>query len=214
MAAILTYVKPVRFDTVSAMNSEILYEYLERISNLLRTDVRRAGIGKGLQPVQMEALHYLSRCNRYSNTPVAVADFLGLTKGTVSQTLGVLEANGLLEKKADVFDRRVVHLVLTEIGRSVIAECIPPKVLEAAVCSWTDSEREQASSLMNRILRGLQKANGLKTFGVCETCHHHQCNADGSRRCCLTTEILSDADAGMVCREHQPLELSEPHPSA
>lgn len=186
------------------MNSEILYEYLERIANLIRTDVRRAGIAKGLQPVQMEALHYLSRCNRYSNTPVAVADFLGLTKGTVSQTLGVLEANGLVEKKADAIDRRVVHLVLTEAGRGVVAECIPPRVLESAVQAWSDSDRAQAVSVLDRILRGIQKANGLKTFGVCETCHHHQRNEDGSRRCCLTTETLSEADAGMVCREHQP----------
>ena len=73
------------------MKTEQIYEYLERIANLLRTDTRKLGVGKGLQPVQMEALHYLSCCNRYSNTPVAVSDYLGLTKGTVSQTLGVLE---------------------------------------------------------------------------------------------------------------------------
>ena len=32
-----------------------------------------------------------SKANRYSNTPQALADYLGLTKGTVSQTLLLLD---------------------------------------------------------------------------------------------------------------------------
>ena len=86
------------FDTMDYMKTEPIYQYLERMANLLRTDTRRSMVEKGLQPVQLEALHYLSQCNRYSDTPAAVADFLGLTKGTVSQTLGLLENVGMIEK--------------------------------------------------------------------------------------------------------------------
>jgi DNA-binding MarR family transcriptional regulator len=188
------------------MNAEEIYEYLERIANLLRTDVRRTGLGSGLQPVQLEALHYLSRCNRYSNTPVTVAEFLGLTKGTVSQTLGVLEANHLIEKQPDAKDRRVVHLVLTDLGEQVVAESIPPQVLRSAIGGLPEEEGEKVAEILDHILRRLQQANGLKTFGACKNCRHHLLQEDGSRRCGLTTEALSDADAEKICREHDPPE--------
>lgn len=186
------------------MNTDDIYEYLERIANLIRTDVRRAGIASGLQPVQLEALHYLSRCNRYSNTPVAVAEFLGLTKGTVSQTLGVLETNRLIEKQADAKDRRVVHLRLTEAGADVVAESIPPQLLKAAFDGLTELEAGEVLSALDLVLRRLQRANGMKTFGACKACRHHSLEADGGRRCGLTTEALSEVDAKQLCREHDP----------
>jgi len=186
------------------MNANELYEYIERIANLNRTSVRRVGVANGLQPVQVEALHYLSRCNRYSNTPVAVAEFLGLTKGTVSQTLCVLEANGFIRKESDARDRRVVHIQLTAEGENVLDKSIPPDVLRTAVERFTDSEMSQASKTMELLLRRMQQANGLKSFGACKTCVHHERTPDSLRHCGLTREILSNDDAEKICREHQP----------
>jgi DNA-binding MarR family transcriptional regulator len=186
------------------MRTEEIYEHLERISNLLRTDNRRAILGRGLQPVQLEALHYLGCCNRYSNTPASVADYLGLTKGTVSQTLGLLEAGGLIEKRPDAKDRRVVHLVLTETGRQVVAEAIPPQVLKNALALISAAEQEALVACLNRFLRGMQQGNRLRTFGECQTCRHHVREADESRRCGLTGETLTPSDSEAICREHEP----------
>ena len=36
------------------MNANEMYEYVERIANLIRTSVRKDGLASGLQPVQME----------------------------------------------------------------------------------------------------------------------------------------------------------------
>jgi DNA-binding MarR family transcriptional regulator len=186
------------------MNTEQIYEYLERIANLLRTDTRKIGAGRGLQPVQLEALHYLGSCNRYSDTPAASADFLGLTKGTVSQTLGVLERLGFVEKRPDSKDRRVVHLHLTERGREVLDESFPPATLKGAMERIGDAERELLASGLQRLLRAMQEANRLRSFGVCKTCRHHRLQDDGSRRCGLTGETLTDDDSGKICREHEP----------
>lgn len=186
------------------MNSSEMYEYVERIANLIRTSLRRSGLTNELQPVQMEALHYLSRCNRYSNTPVAVAEFLGLTKGTVSQTLRVLESAGLLEKKTDLRDRRVVHLSLTPEGEQVLAHSIPPPVLQLAVAELPEPEQRETEQVLARLLRALQHANHLKTFGACKTCVHHQQIADARRQCGLTKEFLTEEDAIKICREHLP----------
>jgi DNA-binding MarR family transcriptional regulator len=184
------------------MNTAEIYEYLERIANLIRTDIRKTGLNFGLQPVQLEALHYLSRCNRYSNTPVAVAEFLGLTKGTVSQTLGVLEMNGLIEKQADSCDRRVVHLILTQKGQKVMAETIPPHVLISALEKRSNTDQQGIVSLLQSLLHEMQIAHGLKTFEACKTCRYHAIEEDGRRCCHLTSELLTEIDAVKICREH------------
>ena len=75
---------------------------IERIGRLLSTDAHAGG----LLPVQWEALRYLGRANRFSRTPAALTAYLGLTKGTVSQTVHVLEAKGLVTKQVDPADRR------------------------------------------------------------------------------------------------------------
>ena len=185
------------------MKTDEIYQYLERIANLLRTDTRRSMVEKGLQPVQLEALHYLSHCNRYSDTPAGVADYLGLTKGTVSQTLGLMENIGMIEKLPDYKDRRVVHLQLTARGRKVIAETIPPKSLQLALEQMPEVEQDSIPDVLDKLLRAMQAANQLRTFGVCKTCRHHRIETDGQHRCALTGEFLENVDIDKICREHE-----------
>ena len=64
---------------------------LERVSRLARA----ASFEHGLHPAQWEALRYLASANIFSNSPKALARYLGATKGTVSQTLAALVAKGL-----------------------------------------------------------------------------------------------------------------------
>ena len=185
------------------MKTAVIYEYLERIANLLRTDTRKAGVGKGLQPVQLEALHYLSNCNRYSDTPAAVADYLGLTKGTVSQTLNVLEFAGFIEKRPDTKDRRVVHLKMTERGEALIAEAIPPQILQTAMELTNEADQAVILEGLDRVLTAMQRANQLRTFGQCKACRHHRVEDEERHRCNLTGEYLSLEDSDKICREHE-----------
>lgn len=183
-------------------DADLVYDYLERIGNLLRMGARRVESIKGLQPVQIEALHYLSSCNRYSNTPLAVAEYLGLTKGTVSQTLSVLESYGLVEKIPDVSDKRVVRLVLTPLGHEFADAAIPPRLLKSAIDTLSGQRRGEILAALQTILQAMQQANQLKSFGLCKTCRYHRQQPDGSRWCGLTREALMPADAEKICREH------------
>jgi DNA-binding MarR family transcriptional regulator len=72
-------------------NPLVLLELVERLGNLMRASCARRAPTETLQPVHLQALIYLTKANRYSNTPQALADYLGLTKGTVSQTLLILD---------------------------------------------------------------------------------------------------------------------------
>jgi DNA-binding MarR family transcriptional regulator len=179
-----------------------IYDYLERLANLLRTDSRRSGAAFGLQPVQLEALHYLSICNRYSDTPMAVTDYLGQTKGTVSQTLKVLESKGLIEKSIDPDDRRMMHLSLTASGRKILGQSIPPPQLVKACGQLDRQDHDAIIDALRTLLHTLQQANSLKSFGVCETCRYNQAKGN-SYHCGLTGEALSKQDIGLICREHE-----------
>lgn len=187
------------------MNESLLYHYLERISNLLRADERRSGSLFGLQPVQLEALHFLSRCNRYSNTPAGVTEFLSLTKGTVSQTLQVLEHKGYLEKVADAKDRRVVHLQVTATGRDALSKSMPPAQVSDALCALSEEQAALALWALKGLLQSLQNVHGGRSFGVCRTCRFcRDVNAsEGVFQCGLTSDVLTSSDVKLICREHE-----------
>lgn len=179
-----------------------LRELIERIGNLLRAEERRGCLSFGLQPIQLHALHYLSQCNRYSDTPAAVTDYLGLTKGTVSQTLNVLEKKGLIEKLADERDRRVIHLRMTQRGSDVLTATLPPKLFVSAVEKLTREQTQYMDELLTELLRNLQWANKTKSFGVCKSCRFFQ-SVENGFRCGLTRETLLIGDTEKICREHE-----------
>ncbi|HRJ02446.1 MAG TPA: MarR family transcriptional regulator, partial [Hyphomonas sp.] len=91
---------------------------IERLGRLLRAGDHAAG----LNPAQAEALRYLARANRFSRTPAALAEYLGSTRGTVSQTLLALEAKGMIERKANARDGRSIMLEVTPSGMEFIGD--------------------------------------------------------------------------------------------
>ncbi|XSG86260.1 MAG: MarR family winged helix-turn-helix transcriptional regulator [Methylohalobius sp. ZOD2] len=183
------------------MTARKVYEYLERIGNLLRAEARQSDESGRLQPVQLEILHYLDICNRHSNTPTAVTEYMGLTKGTVSQTLSVLETKGYVEKSPDPQDKRVFHLHLTAKGKALVAATSPPTVLKTGINQLTPAQCRQLEEGLAALLKSMQFAHRFKTFGVCKTCKHLQTAKDG-HYCGLTQLPLSEQDLELICREY------------
>ena len=178
------------------------HDLIERLCNLVRSDMRAVCHRNNVRPVQLEALEFLTRCNRYSDTPQAVAEFLGLTKGTVSQTLNVLENKGLLRKLGDAHDKRLVHLKPTAEGRRLVELAVPAAVLMEGIERMSVPEARATVESLRRLLHSVQQANELKTFAPCKTCRFNQ-QRGRSYFCELTREPLSDQDIELLCREHQ-----------
>jgi DNA-binding MarR family transcriptional regulator len=175
---------------------------IERLGNLLRVEERSSGAG--LLPVHVQMLSYLSICNRYSDTPAAVTEFVGATKGTSSQSIAVLERKGYLRKHPDNKDGRVVHLDLTAKGRRFVENNFPPPLFGAAVDVMKPAERESLSRLLTGLLSELQRGNKGRMFGVCRTCRYFRKDAlPGSHQCGLTLEPLTDDESTEICREHE-----------
>ncbi len=174
---------------------------LERLARVLRAREHE----DGLNPAQREALRYLARANRFSNTAQALTRYLGATKGTISQTLMALERKGLIAKAAR--DARVVRLTLTEKGREALL-----------YDPWTElavGAEELGGKTRRRMQRGLEellaqqlKRAGLASYGVCASCRYfREKGRDGDVRgphlCMLFEEALSAEDAGRICMEHE-----------
>lgn len=182
-----------------------IYNTLERLSNLMRNEMRKEGGRFGLQPVQLEALHYLSICNRYSDTPKAVTDYLGQTKGTVSQSLKILERDGLIEKCIDLKDKRVTHLKLSLKGKEILHQAIPGEIWTELKTSeiLNETEQKQIGTILQSLLKALQQANNFKRFGVCKTCRYNKSLGQDRFHCQLTNESLSVIEVEKICAEHE-----------
>lgn len=180
------------------MSAERVHELLERLGNLLRGEARAIDGPAGLQPVHVQALAFLARANRYSDTPAAVADFLGLTKGTVSQTLAVLLERDLVRRQPDAKDRRKVHLQPTAKGRRLLQR-LPPEPLVQGLAATGDANA--LAAMLDRLLAAMLRARGGRTFGVCRTCRHFRA-LDRGFQCGLTGEPLLLEATGRICREH------------
>lgn len=184
-----------------SMTTSKLYKYIERLSELTRVDTRQALLEFGLQPIQLEVLHYLSMCNGFSDTPMAVTEYLGQTKGTVSQTIKVLETKGLVEKLVDENDKRVVHLKVTTEGKKLLSTALPTPMLQAAIKGMSTTEQQQIEQSLDLLLSQLVNHGQMKSFGACHSCRYHQKTETGYF-CHLVKQPLAQADIQLICREH------------
>lgn len=169
---------------------------IERIGALQRSEMRRYASEKGLQMVHLEVLMYLAQCNRYSNTTQALSDFLGQTKGSISQTVGFLENENYLKRIQDQKDKRVFHLEISAKARRIAEE-----FTERFYGNFS-GEVISEKSLENMLMQ-IQKQNGLKSFGICDTCRFNT-NPTGKKFVCgLTGENLSNEEVKLHCHEHE-----------
>ncbi|MGY6275819.1 MarR family winged helix-turn-helix transcriptional regulator [Methylomonas sp. MgM2] len=177
------------------------FKLIERISSVLRSEERKKYAAIGLQPVHGQVLEYLAKCNKYSNTHASVAEYLGLTKGTVSQSIHVLERKRFLEKKTDNIDGRVVHLSLTDNGRALIDELKPLDIFKQAEAKISRHVFDTVDNALKATLGILQQVNQSKSFGLCRTCRHFSVEANHFI-CTLTDDPLDREDTDKICREH------------
>lgn len=175
-------------------------ELIERLARI----VSGAGHSNAMKPAQWDALRYVSRANRFSRTPGALTAYLGVTKGTVSQTLMSLERAGLVSKTIDAADRRSVKLELTDAGRDRLRRDEIARV-QAMVNAMPELDRLRLDDALRQLLKTRLELEGGRAFGLCRTCRHFAADARGPAKhhCRLLDEPLADAEADEICYEQE-----------
>lgn len=180
---------------LSALQASQLIDRLMRLS--------RNGVAlEGLNPAQWEALRFIDRANRFSRTPAALSDYLGSTRGTVSQTLISLEQKGYVSRQPSQRDKRSIQLELTEAGEAALAS---DPLLEVAndIGRILGGETSALVETLRSILQAAIERNGSRAFGMCHTCKFFQPESDNGAPhfCGLLNEPLTAKDSLAICVE-------------
>jgi DNA-binding MarR family transcriptional regulator len=174
----------------------------ERVRNLINRLARLDGAGTwsgDVNPAQRAALEYLREANRFSRKPSHVAEYLGTTRGTMSQTLKALLRKGYVREERSASDRRSISYTLTEYGSAIMTD---EKLLTKAFGSLSPTE---IATLETALSNGLQKVlehNGNRSFGLCSSCNFHV-TREGQPYCKLLSLPLTPVESEKICVEHQ-----------
>ena len=93
-----------------------------------------------------------------------VTELRGIAKSQVSQSVEVLTARGLLARRADGEDRRIIHLEITGKGAPLAREA---QAVQAAcgrrmLAGLTEEERTVFLNLLERVLRETEELSAGK----------------------------------------------------
>ena len=169
--------------------------WFERVYSLHRSQMRKAASQEGLMPVHLEILQYLAICNRYSNTAQAICEYLGQTKGSISQTIKFLEDNEFVEKKPDSNDKRYSRLYLTKQATDALTRL-------QNLWSPTLPETLIDQDTLKDLLKYWQNQTHQEGFGQCISCKYNRKIGSNKFFCELTQDSLSEDDTSKLCKEH------------
>lgn len=115
------------------------------------------------------ALRFLSRANRFSRTPSALASYVGTTRATASFIIGELERLGYIERKRSAMDKRSVLLSVTQQGKKFLVRD-PISVLLEAIAVLDDEAKTRFRDTLRHALDQADAAEQRHHTDVCKRC--------------------------------------------
>jgi DNA-binding MarR family transcriptional regulator len=90
-----------------------------------------------------------------SRTPAELADLTGVSRATMTGLIDTLERDGLVTRKPDPVDRRMMSVHLTPRGHQTLHEVLPGAFqnMAAMLAPLTESERKTLVRLLSKIMR-------------------------------------------------------------
>lgn len=127
------------------------------------------GTKHGLRDREWMALRFLSRANRFSRTPSALASYVGTTRGTASFIIGELERLGYVERTRSATDKRSVLLSVTQQGKKFLVRD-PTGVLLEAIAVLDDEAKMRFRDTLRHVLDQADAAEQRHHTDVCKRC--------------------------------------------
>lgn len=163
--------------------------------------------GQGLSPTQGQILATLrsSEGLRLSE----VADRLGVSVPTASDSVRVLVDKGLVKKTRDARDARALVLQLTDDGqRAAKLTSSWPDFLATAVDELSAEEQQVFFLGLMKMIRALQARGEIPVTGMCVSCRYFRPNAHESgekpHHCALVDAPFGSRHLRIDCKEQEP----------
>jgi DNA-binding MarR family transcriptional regulator len=141
--------------SIGALLTRVKVEWLAALDRELAMDKRLAAL-------EMSAAQYIVMANLAGpGEPKSASDLckgISYDAGAMTRMLDRLESKGLIRRSRSAHDRRLVHLELTEEGRSAYPRMrdIAMTVANRLLRGFTKSEARQLETLLNRMLDNAQ----------------------------------------------------------
>ncbi|WP_027519836.1 MarR family winged helix-turn-helix transcriptional regulator [Bradyrhizobium sp. WSM1417] len=176
-------------------------ELLEQVARILWFE----GAKHGLRDREWMALRFLSRANRFSRTPSALASYVGTTRGTASFIIGELERLGYLERKRSAQDKRSVMLSVTQQGKKFLVRD-PVNVLVDSIAVLEDEAKVSFRDALRHVLDQSDAAEQRHHTDVCKRCiflREDRTTADSRTTaefsCRLFRAPIAEAEVELLC---------------
>lgn len=99
-------------------NEELVYELLEKFSNLKRTNFSYMFTKDDLSHNERMVLFIIHNLNKDDKISLSIIrDKMKLAPSTITPIISSLEKRGFIERKIDESDRRNIYICLSNIGR-------------------------------------------------------------------------------------------------
>lgn len=190
---------------------ERLLDGLERFALVMRSDARRHGAPRGLNPTQGAILRLLIA--RPAGLRVrAIAEHLGVRQPTVTDSVIALERKGLVRRYVDAADARATIVKATP--RALVQPAANFRSQAAnALAHLSDAEQIALLKTLIKLIRSLQLNNAIPPQRLCVTCKYFRPNAhpepDAPHHCAYVNAPFGDRALRLDCAEHEPAGVAE-----
>jgi len=164
-----------------------------------------------LTAAQWTCLRFFARANGSTRTPSGFASFQATTRGTASQIVKGLEAEGLVARTRSVRDGRSVRFDLTEAGRAALRHD-PLGDMIGVIGRLDAAERAGFLATLSRLVAGLADRRATPIFGTCRQCSHFAPQGDSGYCACMAA-ALAPEDIDRLCAVFAPVPEPETAPT-
>lgn len=176
---------------------------LERISEAFRVLLWNESKDHSLSPIQIQILIFIHFHGPEECKVSYLAHEFNMTKATISDSIKVLLAKGLISKETDTFDTRSFSLSLTPTGKKIAKKAsLFTASLERPVNKLSEVQKTAMLSGLLTLIYDLNHAGIITTQRMCFTCSYYERNK-GAHYCKLIKSKLAENELRLDCPEHE-----------
>lgn len=191
-----------------------LREGLDRIGAALRTGQWEVAGLAGLNPTQAHVLAFIAGRGGKGLRVRMVAEHLGVTQPTATDSIAALIRKGLLVKTVDAEDGRAAAIRVTDAGKDVVrAIGLVLTPAERALETLSADEQTALLGLVIKTIRALQVSGAIAPQRMCVTCRYFRSYAHDDEaaphHCAYVDAALGAGALRLDCAEHEVLAPAE-----